>query len=57
MGLTVEANDLILGSGLSGEVFGALMAKINKNVLILETHEHPGELSHTLTLLKCLSMR
>jgi len=41
---------LIVGSGLSALVFGALMAKSGKTVQILEAHEHAGGFGHTFTL-------
>jgi phytoene dehydrogenase-like protein len=41
---------LIVGSGLSALVFGALMAKAGKKVQILEAHEHPGGFGHSFTL-------
>jgi all-trans-retinol 13,14-reductase len=43
-------NYLIIGSGLSALVFGALMAKSGKRVQILEAHEYPGGFGHTFTL-------
>ncbi|MCU0550911.1 MAG: NAD(P)/FAD-dependent oxidoreductase [Leptolyngbya sp. Prado105] len=43
---------LIVGSGLSALVFGALMAKTGKKVQILEAHEYPGGFGHTFTLAK-----
>ncbi len=43
---------LIVGSGLSALVFGALMAKSGKTVLVLEAHEHPGGFGHSFTLAK-----
>ncbi|MEA5601726.1 NAD(P)/FAD-dependent oxidoreductase [Nostoc sp. UHCC 0252] len=43
---------LIVGSGLSVLVFGALMANSGKTVQILEAHEHPGGFGHTFTLAK-----
>lgn len=43
---------LIAGSGLSGLVFGSLMAKSGKNVLVLEAHDRPGGFGHTFTLAK-----
>jgi all-trans-retinol 13,14-reductase len=43
---------LIVGSGLAGLVFGALMAKTGKQVLVLEAHEHPGGFGHTFTMAK-----
>ncbi len=42
---------LIVGSGLSALVFGALMAN-GKTVQILEAHEHPGGFGHTFTMAK-----
>jgi all-trans-retinol 13,14-reductase len=41
---------LIVGSGLSALVFGALMAHAGKRVQILEAHEHPGGFGHTFTM-------
>jgi phytoene dehydrogenase-like protein len=41
---------LIVGSGLSALVFGALMANNGKTVQLLEAHEHPGGFGHTFTL-------
>ena len=38
---------LIVGSGLAGLAFSALMAKSGKKVLILEAHEFPGGYGHT----------
>ncbi|MCK5664905.1 MAG: NAD(P)/FAD-dependent oxidoreductase, partial [Thiotrichaceae bacterium] len=38
---------LIIGSGLSSLVFGALMAKSGKKVQIIEAHEFPGGFGHT----------
>ena len=43
---------LIVGSGLSALVFGALMANAGKQVQILESHEHPGGFGHTFTMAK-----
>ena len=45
-------NYLIVGSGLSALVFGALMAKSGRSVRILEAHEYPGGFGHTFTLAK-----
>jgi all-trans-retinol 13,14-reductase len=44
------ADYLIVGSGLSALVFGALMAKAGKHVEILEAHEYPGGFGHTFTM-------
>lgn len=43
---------LIVGSGLSALVFGALMANSGKTVQMLEAHEHPGGFGHTFTMAK-----
>lgn len=43
---------LIVGSGLSALVFGALMANSGKTVRVLEAHEHPGGFGHTFTMAK-----
>jgi len=48
----MKTDYLIVGSGLSALVFGALMAKSGKTVQILEAHEHPGGFGHTFTLAK-----
>jgi all-trans-retinol 13,14-reductase len=45
-----SADYLIVGSGLSALVFGALMAKAGKRVEILEAHEYPGGFGHTFTM-------
>lgn len=43
----MKTDYLILGSGLAGLSFGALMAKAGKKVTILEAHEYPGGYGHT----------
>ena len=43
---------LIVGSGLSALVFGALMARAGKTVHILEAHEHVGGFGHSFTMAK-----
>jgi all-trans-retinol 13,14-reductase len=48
----MEADYLIVGSGLSALVFGALMANVGKTVQVLEAHEHPGGFGHTFTMAK-----
>ena len=48
----MKPNYLIVGSGLSALVFGALMANSGKTVQILEAHEHPGGFGHTFTMAK-----
>ncbi|MGA7934270.1 MAG: NAD(P)/FAD-dependent oxidoreductase [Kovacikia sp.] len=48
----MEADYLIVGSGLSALVFGALMANAGKTVQVLEAHEHPGGFGHTFTMAK-----
>jgi all-trans-retinol 13,14-reductase len=49
---TSSPNYLIVGSGLSALVFGALMAKSGRSVQILEAHEYPGGFGHTFTMAK-----
>jgi all-trans-retinol 13,14-reductase len=46
----MQADYLIVGSGLSALTFGALMANAGKTVQVLEAHEHPGGFGHTFTL-------
>jgi all-trans-retinol 13,14-reductase len=46
----MEIDYLIVGSGLSALVFGALMAKSGKRVHVLEAHEHPGGFGHTFPM-------
>jgi all-trans-retinol 13,14-reductase len=46
----MRANYLIVGSGLSALVFGALMAKSGRSVQVLEAHEHSGGFGHTFTM-------
>ena len=48
----MKTDYLIVGSGLSALVFGALMANSGKTVHILEAHEHPGGFGHTFTMAK-----
>ena len=43
-------NCLIVGSGLSALVFGALMAKAGNRVIMLEAHEYPGGFGHTFRM-------
>jgi hypothetical protein len=43
---------LIVGSGLSALVFGALMARSGQSVRVLEAHEYPGGFGHTFTMAK-----
>ena len=38
----MKTDYLIVGSGLSALVFGALMANSGKTVQVLEAHEHAG---------------
>ena len=40
---------LIIGSGLSGLAFGALMARAGKRVTVLEAHSAPGGYGHTFS--------
>jgi all-trans-retinol 13,14-reductase len=46
----MKTDFLIVGSGLSALVFGALMANAGKTVRVLEAHEHPGGFGHTFTM-------
>jgi all-trans-retinol 13,14-reductase len=48
----MKTDYLIVGSGLSALVFGALMAKAGKKVQVLEAHEHPGGFGHSFTMAK-----
>jgi phytoene dehydrogenase-like protein len=41
---------LIVGSGLAGLVFGALMAKSGRRVTMLEAHDVPGGFGHTFEM-------
>jgi phytoene dehydrogenase-like protein len=41
---------VVVGSGIAGLVFAALMAKRGNSVLVLEAHEHPGGYGHTFQL-------
>jgi phytoene dehydrogenase-like protein len=40
----------VVGSGIAGLVFAALMSRRGKKVLVLEAHEHPGGYGHTFQL-------
>ncbi|MGF1603893.1 MAG: phytoene desaturase family protein [Thermosynechococcaceae cyanobacterium] len=48
----MKVDYLIVGSGLSALVFGALMAQTGKKIQMLESHEHPGGFGHTFTMAK-----
>lgn len=48
----MKTDYVIVGSGLSALVFGALIANTGKRVQVLESHEHPGGFGHTFTLAK-----
>ncbi|MGB3788772.1 MAG: NAD(P)/FAD-dependent oxidoreductase [Phormidesmis sp.] len=48
----MKTDYLIVGSGLSALVFGALMANAGKRIQVLESHEYPGGFGHTFTLAK-----
>jgi all-trans-retinol 13,14-reductase len=48
----MQPDYLIIGSGLSALVFGALMANAGKIVQVIEAHEHPGGFGHTFTMAK-----
>jgi all-trans-retinol 13,14-reductase len=50
--IPMKPDYLIVGSGLSALVFGALMANSGKTVQVLEAHEHPGGFGHTFTMAK-----
>lgn len=41
---------LVVGSGIAGLSFAALMAKKGKKVCVLEAHEHPGGFGHTFEM-------
>ena len=41
---------LVLGSGLAGLSFAALMAKAGKKVKVIEAHEFPGGYGHTFEM-------
>ena len=45
----MKTDYLILGSGLAGLAFGALMAKAGKKITILEAHDCPGGYGHTFS--------
>ncbi len=46
----MKTDYLIVGSGLSALVFGALMANAGRRVQVLEAHEHPGGFGHSFTM-------
>ena len=46
----MQTDYLVVGSGLSALVFGALMAKVGRSVRVLEAHEYPGGFGHTFTM-------
>ena len=45
-----SADFLVVGSGISGLVFAALMARAGKKVVVLEAHEHAGGYGHTFQM-------
>jgi all-trans-retinol 13,14-reductase len=44
-----DSDYLVVGSGLAGLSFAALMAARGRSVRVLEAHEHPGGFGHTFT--------
>jgi len=48
----METDYLIVGSGLSALVFGALMANAGKRVRVLEAHSYSGGFGHTFKMAK-----
>ena len=46
----MQTDYLVVGSGLSALVFGALMAQAGRSVQVLEAHEYPGGFGHTFTM-------
>jgi all-trans-retinol 13,14-reductase len=45
-----SADFLVVGSGIAGLVFAALMARSGKKVVVLEAHEHAGGYGHTFQM-------
>ena len=41
---------LVVGSGIAGLVFAALMARTGRKVVVLESHEHAGGYGHTFRM-------
>jgi all-trans-retinol 13,14-reductase len=41
---------IVVGSGIAGLVFAALMARSGKKVVVLEAHEYPGGYGHTFQM-------
>ncbi|RTR37617.1 NAD(P)/FAD-dependent oxidoreductase [Shewanella canadensis] len=46
----MDVDYLIVGSGLSALVFGALSAKAGSKVIMLEAHQYPGGFGHTFPM-------
>ncbi len=46
----MKYDHLVLGSGLAGLSFAALMSQRGKSVCVLEAHEFPGGYGHTFTM-------
>jgi len=51
-GVRMKYDYLVLGSGLAGLSFAALMSRAGKKVCVLEAHEFPGGYGHTFTMAK-----
>ena len=45
-----RAEFIVVGSGISGLVFAALMARTGRKVVVLEAHEHAGGYGHTFQM-------
>ncbi|KMZ72585.1 Carotenoid isomerase 1 [Zostera marina] len=45
-----EADVIVIGSGIGGLSCGGLLARYNQDVVVLESHEHPGGAAHSFKI-------
>lgn len=41
---------IVIGSGIGGLSCGGLLARYNQDVVVLESHEHPGGAAHSFKI-------
>jgi phytoene dehydrogenase-like protein len=45
-----EADVVVIGSGIGGLCCGALLARYDQDVIVLESHDHPGGAAHSFEI-------